>query len=335
VKRTLSIVVLLLSAVALSTAAGGGAASGDRFRVGIVTDTPGVNIPIFRLMRDGLERAVRELGVEGKVLTPGAREGHLPSFLTFAQRRYDLVVGFGFYQLQAIDRTAQRFPDVRFVLVDLPHTRLAHRPRNVSAVVFAEQEIGYLAGYLAALTESRRPGKDVVSSVGAFDQYPPVEHFIAGYEAGARKANPAIRTLRNYTFDFIDRAKCRRAALSQIAKGSGVVFNVAGECGFGTLAAAKEKGVWGIGIDIDQSSLGPHILTSAVKRFDQAVFETIKDAKAGRLEGGRTRVLRLRDRALGLGRISPKVPRAVIAQVEGIRRQIVAGTIREIPTTVG
>ena len=87
-------------------------------------------------------------------------------------------------------------------------------------------------------------------------------------------------------------------------------------------------------MDVDQSSLGPHILTSAVKRFDAAVLETVRAAKAGRFLGGRTTVLRLRDRAVALGRISPKVPRSFVSQVERIRRQIVAGTIRGIPTEV-
>jgi len=206
--------------------------------------------------------------------------------------------------------------------------------KNVSAVLFAEQEVGYLAGYLAALMEQRRPGKDVISSVGGFKGFPAVDHFIAGYEAGARRASPGIRTLHAFTFDFLDRAKCRRAALAQIAKGSGVVFNVAGDCGFGALEVAKKERVWGIGVDIDQSSLGPHILTSAVKRFDVAVFEAIREAKKGRFEGGRTKILRLRDGALGLGKISPKVPRALVARVERIRRQIVSGNIQNIPATV-
>ena len=324
--------LLALAVTGVVLASTGTAQPAERFRVGIVIGSTGVKYPIGGLMRDGLERAVRELGVEGTVLTSGAREGSLPTFLSLARKRYDLVIGFE-SEFRAIDEAAQRFPKVRFVLVSIPHEALPHRPKNVSAVVFAEQEVGYLAGYLAALMEKRRPGKDVISSVGGF-KYASVDRFVAGYQAGAKKASPGVTLLNAYANEFLDQAKCRRAALAQIAKGSGVVFPVAGDCGFGALEAAKEKGVFGIGVDIDQSSLGPHILTSAVKRFDSAVFEAIKEAKSGRFEGGRTKVLRLRDGALGLGKISPKVPPALVARVERIKRQIVSGKIRNIPTTV-
>jgi basic membrane protein A len=326
----LLVVFVLVSGLAVGGAAP--AAHERAFRVGLVTEPQGVNVPIYRLMRDGLERAVRELDVEGKVLTPSPREGYLPSFLSLARQKYDLVIAPAGTQLQALDAAARRSPKTRFVLLDNPHVALPHRPENVAAVAFAEQEVGYLTGYLAALMENRRPGKHVVSSVGGF-RYPPVDRFIAGYQAGARKADPRVTTLNAYTFDFLDRAKCRQAALAQIAKGSGVVFQVAGACGLGALEAAKEKGVWGIGVDIDQSSLGTHILTSARKRFDVAVFDAIREARRGRFAGGRTKVLRLRDRALDLGRISPKVPRSFVARIERIRRQIVSRRI-VVPTTI-
>lgn len=103
---------------------------------------------------------------------------------------------------------------------------------------------------------------------------------------------------------------------------------------FGALAAAKAKGVWGIGVDEDQSFLGPHILTSVLKRLDIATYEAIRDLREGRFRTGRSAVFRLRDGGVGLGKISPGVPRAFVAQVERIRRQIIAGKIKNIPTTV-
>ena len=150
--------------------------------------------------------------------------------------------------------------------------------------------------------ERRRPGKDVIGSVGGL-KIPPVDASIAGYEAGARKADPGITTLRGYAFNFFDPAKCRAVALSQIARGAGAVFNVAGACGLGTLQAAKEKRVWGIGVDVDQSFLGPHILTSVLKRFDVEVYATLVQ---GRLKTGGNKVWSLRNRAVGLGKISPR-----------------------------
>ena len=332
-KRPALSVLLALTLAGLVMAPAGTPKPVQRFRVGIVTEPAGVNVPIYRLMRDGLARAVRTLGVEGRVLTPSPKEGYLPSFSTLARQHYDLVIATAGSQGPDLARAAQRFPKTRFAWLDNPVENLPGRPGNVAGVVFAEQEVGYLVGYLAALMEKRRPGKDVISSVGGFKQYPPIQRFIAGYESGARGADPGITTLRAFTYDFLDRAKCRKAALAQIAEGSGVVFNVAGDCGFGALEAAKEKGVWGIGVDVDQSSLGPFILTSAVKRFDVAVFRVIAAAKEGSLDTGRTRVLRLRDVALGLGKISPKVPRSFVLWLERIRSRIVAGKIR-IPTQI-
>ena len=121
--------------------------------------------------------------------------------------------------------------------------------------------------------------------------------------------------------------KGESVALSQIAKGSRVVFQVASVCGLGALEAAKEHGIWGIGVDVDQSHLGRHILTSAVKRLDVAVFDTIEELVRGTLEIGRTSHFSLRNGAVGLGTISTQVPRSLKAEIEDVRAEIVAGKI--------
>jgi hypothetical protein len=159
----------------------------------------------------------------------------------------------------------------------------------------------------AALVEKRRPGPDVIGSVGGQKQ-PPVDRFIAGYQAGAKAANPGITTLNGYSEDFVDLAKCKQVALNQIEQGAGVIFQVAGGCGLGALDAAREKGVWGIGVDADQSFLGPHILTSAVKRVDTAVFLAIKRVVDGKFKGGNM-IFGLNQNGVGIGKISvPGVP---------------------------
>src|SRR5947207_1700802 len=132
---------------------------------------------------------------------------------------------------------------------------------------------------------SGKPGPDVIGSVAGQKQ-PPVDRFIAGYQAGAKAADPGVKTLNAYSQDFSDQAKCKQVALNQIEQGAGVIFQVAGGCGLGALDAAKEKGVWGIGVDADQSFLGPHILTSAVKRVDTAVFDAVKSVVDGKFKGG-------------------------------------------------
>ena len=212
----------------------------------------------------GLERAVRELGIRGRVLTPAPKEGYVPSLSLLARQKYDLVIGMGIFAdaAAAIDRVATGFPETRFAIIDVAHDDLAHRPKNVVGLVFREEQAGYLAGHLAALVLTLSPGEEVISSVGG-QRVPSVERWIAGYQAGARGANPRVTTLNSYTDDFVDPVKGRSVALSQIAKGSRVVFQVASACGLGALEAASERGIWGIGVDVDQSHLGRHILTSA------------------------------------------------------------------------
>ena len=227
---------------------------------------------------------------------------------------------------------AKKFPKTHFTIVDVSQGDLAGKPKNVVGLLFKEQEVGYLAGYLAGLEAKRLPGPDIVSSVGG-EKQPPVDRFIAGYQAGAAKADPGIKTVNSYSQDFTDQTKCKELALNQIAAGSVAVFQVAGNCGLGVLDAAKEKGVWAIGVDADQAYLGPEVLTSATKGVDNAVFDTIKAVKDGTFKGGRDDVFGLNREGVGLGKISPKVPKSEVDAVDKIRAQLVAGKIA-VPTTV-
>ena len=295
-------------------------------RVGLVVEPAGIDNPYNRGAYLGLERAVRELGIRGRVLTPAPKEGYVPSLSLLARQKCDLVIGIGSFAAPAIDRVATGFPETRFAIIDVAHDDLAHRPKNVVGLLFSDEQAGYLAGHLAALVLTLSPGEEVISSVGG-EQVPAVERFIAGYQAGARGANPRVTTLNTYTDDFLDPVKGRSVALSQIAKGSRVVFQVANACGLGALEAAKERGIWGIGVDVDQSHLGRHILTSAVKRMDVAVFDTIEELARGTLETGRTSRFSLRNRGVGLGTISAAVPRSLKAEIEDVRAEIVAGKI--------
>jgi basic membrane protein A len=294
-------------------------------RVGLVLEPTGIDNPYNHGPYLGLERAVRELGIRGRVLTAAPKEGYAPSLSLLARQKYDLVIGT-FYAAPAIDRVAIAFPETRFAIVDFAHDDLAHRPKNAVGLLFSEEEASYLAGYLAARVLTLSPGEEVISSVGG-RPVPAVERLIAGYQAGARRANSRITTLNGYTDSFLDPAKGRSVALNQIAKGSRVVFQVASACGLGALEAASEHGIWGIGVDVDQSHLGRHILTSAVKSMDVAVFDTIQELARGRLATGRTSRFSLRNGGVGLGAISAAVPRSLKAEIEDVRAEIAAGKI--------
>jgi len=214
--------------------------SDRQLRVGLVTEPEGIDDPYNRGAYLGLERAVRELGVRGRVLTPAPKEGFVPALSLLARQKYDLVVGTGISTPRAVDSVATGFPETRFAIIDCPDPDRAHRPKNVLDISFSAEEAGYLAGHLAALVLTLSPGEEVISSVGG-RRLPLVARWIAGYEAGARGANPRVTTLNSYTDDFLDPVKGRSVALSQIAKGSRVVFQVANVCGLGALEAASDS----------------------------------------------------------------------------------------------
>jgi basic membrane protein A len=331
-------VVVAVALLAASCGGGGGggqttSAAESGIKIGLVTDIGQLNDRGFNhLAYVGLQRAEKELGVTGRVSESNSPADYIPNLSKFAKDGYDLVIGVGFTEIAAMDAAATRFPKTNFAIVDVSKDDLKHHPKNVLGLLFREQEVGYLAGYLAGLVEKAAPGKNVISSVGGQKQ-PPVDRFIAGYQAGAKKADPGITTLNGYSQDFVDQTRCKEVALQQIDQGSGVVFQVAGGCGLGALDAARERKVWGIGVDADQSFLGPHILTSATKRVDVAVYSAIKSVVDGKFKGGDD-VYGLERDGVGLGKISPKVPKADVEAVEKIRKDIISGKIKDIPTVV-
>jgi basic membrane protein A len=246
------------------------------------------------------------------------------------------VISVGFLMGDATAAVAKRFPKTKFAIVDnsgAPRD-LKGRPTNVRGLLFKEQEAGYMAGYLAGLAAKNRPNSaGIVAAVGGL-KIPPVDRFIAGYYAGAKKAFPAVKVEHSYSQDFVDQAKCKEAALNHIANGASVVFQVAGQCGLGVLSAAKEKKVWGIGVDADQFYLGRHVLTSATKKVDVAVYSTIQAAKASgaKFRTGFSAIFTTKNGGVGYGKISANAQPSWAKAVESIRKQIAAGTIKGIPT---
>ena len=301
--------------------------------VALVADAGQLNDNGFNeLAYKGLKRAERELGITGRVVEAKSAADYIPNMSTLACQGYDLVIGVGFAQGAAIAAVAKRYPDTSFAIVDVDQKSLKGKPKNVQGLLFREEQVGYLVGYLGAL-EAKRAGAKSISAVGGFKE-PPVDRFIAGYRAGAEAAVPGTKVAWGYSQDWEDQAKCKELALNQIAAGSKVVFQVAGGCGLGALSAAKDKGVWGIGVDGDQSFLGPHVLTSALKGVDSAVFLTIEALQDGTFVGGKNVVFGIDQDGVGLGTLSPKANEQDVAAVEKVEQQMAAGDITGIPRTV-
>jgi basic membrane protein A len=304
----------------------GGAASQKTIKVGLVTDIGGLNDRSFNhLAYVGLQRAQSKLGVEGKVLQSTSNADYVPNLQQLAAQHYDLVIGVGFLMGDALEKVAKAFPTTNFAIIDY-----AYDPPipNVQGLLFKEQDAGYLAGYLARLVTKT----NVVSTVGG-QKIPPVDHYIAGFQAGAKASNPSVTTLNDYSQSFTNQAACKELALQQITQKSDVVFQVAGGCGLGALAAAKEKNVWGIGVDADQAYLGSYILTSAVKKVDVAVYDTIKKVVDGTFAGGGVSYFDASNGGTGIGAVSPQVPADVTAKLADVQKQVADGTIKP-PDTV-
>ena len=299
------------------------------FTAGLVSDVGKFNDRSFNQSAlEGLQRAESELGVTGRPIESVAAGDYIANLTTLARQKYGVSIGVGFLMADAIDAVAKKFPDQNFAIVDFPNVALKSKPANVRGLVFATNENSYLIGYMAAkMAEADGNGAPVISAVGGL-KIPTVDIFLAGYKAGAKAANPQTKVLIDYSQDFVAQAKCKEKALDQIAKGSRVVFQVAGGCGLGALSAAADKGVWGVGVDRDQSDLGAHILTSAVKRVDTSVFDTIKSAMDGTFKGGEDATFNLANDGVALGTVSDQVPQELVDEVDGLKQQIIDGEIK-------
>ena len=208
---------------------------------------------------------------------------YVPNLTAAARGGYNLVISVGFLMGDATAAGGQALPEdeVR------DHRQLGRRggarraSRRTSAGCSSRSRRPATSSATSPGSQSKNVpnSSGVIAAVGGL-KIPPVDRFIAGYYQGAKAAYPAVKVEHSYSQDFVDQAKCKEAALNHIANGATVVFQVAGQCGLGVLCAAKEKGVFGIGVDADQGYLGNHVLTSATKKVDVAVFKTIEAAKA-------------------------------------------------------
>ncbi len=336
--RFLAVVVAAVAAVATSVVSASAAPSAKpaqlgrpaaTIKVGLVTDIGGLNDHGFNhLAYVGLQRAAKQLHVQTRVLESHSNADYVPNMSTLAEQGYNLVICVGFLMYDAVKTVAAKFPNTKFMIIDNPWS--AGDPKNLEGTVFHEQEAGYLVGYLAGLLYKDKPV--TMSTVGG-QKIPPVDRYIAGFQAGAKAADPKVKLLNGYSQDFVAQDKCKNLALQQIGQGSKVVFQVAGGCGLGALDAAKQKGVWGIGVDADQAFLGPEVLTSAIKRVDNDVYTTIQQVMTGHYHGGATYSFDLQNGGVGFGKVSSKVPHADITKTDTIEAKIKAGRIT-IPTTV-
>jgi basic membrane protein A len=331
----------LVAVLTLALGAGTGSAKTDAkaapaaYKVALVTDTGGLDDRSFNFLANkGLQEAKKKFGVTGRVFISRANSDYVPNLQTAARQGYNLVISVGFLMGDATAAVASRFPNTKFAIIDFPAADLKGKPKNVRGLLFKEQEAGYLVGYLAGLQSKNVPNSSgVIAAVGGL-KIPPVDRFLGGYYQGAKKAYPAVKVEHSYSQDFNDQAKCKELALNHIANGATVVFQVAGGCGLGALSAAKEKNVFGIGVDADQWYLGNHILTSATKKVDVAVLSTIEQARksGAAFRGGVNTTFSVKNGGVGYGRLSTRVQPSWRRALLGVRAQIATGKIKVTQT---
>ena len=240
---------------------------------------------------------------------------------------YDLIWGIGFLMGDAIKETAEINPDQKYAIIDFSYG--PETPKNVTCAVFQEEEPSFLVGYIAGkMTKSNKVG-----FVGGI-KFPLIEKFEYGFMAGVKMANPDVEVLRQYAESFTDAAKGKAIANNMYQQGADIVFHASGGVGDGVIEAAKEKDAWAIGVDKDQNFLAPdNVLTSAMKRVDNAIYDIGKRLMDGAFAGGQTVVYNLKNDGVGIAPTSDKhVPPAVLKEVDDLVAKIKAGEI-VVPAT--
>lgn len=337
-KKSLGVLVAVGAVIALAVAVGtGSAAQRAGTKVALVTDIGGLNDKGFNhLAYLGLIRAKKKLAIDGRVYITQQSQDRLANLATAAKDGYGLVIGTGFNFFQDYGQVAPSFSSTKFAGVDVSHSDAGNLP-NYHGLIFREEQAGYLVGYIAGLMIHLHPhkGKQIVSAVGA-NPVPAIVHYLAGFKAGAKKANKHVRVFLNYANDptFNDQAKCKVTTQNQIARGSGIVFEAAGGCGLGGLNAAKQAHIWGIGVDANQGFLGSFMLTSALKKVNAAVYEVIRDYvnNPNSIKGNADTIFNVKNGGVGYAALSKAVSkkdrRYIIKRVKKIKNQIAKGKIK-------
>lgn len=302
-------------------------------KVGLVTDVGGLNDKSFNaLANQGRLDAEKDFKVQTAVIESKKQEDYIPNLTTLAQQKYDLVIAVGFLMTNATWKVATQFPDVKFAIIDgAPADDKGNTQNlpNVANLFFKEQEAGYLVGVIAATMAKDKVGKathNTVCSMGGIP-IPPVDRYIAGYQDAVKTISPTTTILNGYSNDFVDQAKGKEVGLNHISRSCDILFQVAGASGLGYIQAAKEKGVYAIGVDADQAYVAPGtVITSALKRVNKAVYDTVKAVTTKTFKAGDNFFSAAND-GVGYGTLDPVVPANARAAVDQALADIKSGKI--------
>src|SRR5215213_9082124 len=328
--------VLCLVALFISGCVGASAPEDkSKIKVGIVFDIGGKDDRSFNAAAwEGVQRAAKDLPIVLRDIEPGTPNAIEPAMRAFAERNFDLIIGVGFAQAPIMQQVAKDYPNIQFAIID----GVSELP-NVASLIFKEHEGSFLVGIIAAKTSKT----GTIGFLGGMD-IGLIHRFEKGYEEGAKSINPNIRVITNYV-GVTDGAwnnpgKGKELSLAQIGKGADVIFTAAGNSGLGVFDAVEQQGKQNgrathfvIGVDANQNMVKPgFVLTSMVKRVDNAVYQIVRDVTEQRFKGG-MHVFGLESD--GVGYVVDEYNRNLlsaeaIAAAEDAKRKIIAGEIKVV-----
>ena len=303
-------------------------ASGEeKLTVAMITDVAGVNDQSYNQSAwEGLQRAEKELGVEIKYLESKQDSDYATNAETLADEEVDLIIGVGSKLGETIKEAAKNYPEQKFAIIDETYDEI---PSNVKSVLFEAEQASYLVGLIAGkMSETKNVG-----FIGGLD-IPVINTFKYGYMAGVKSADADCEIQTQYANSFTDQAKGKAITNQMISKNADVVFTAAGDVGTGSMEAIKEANKYGIGVDRDQSDLAPeNILTSAIKRVDVGMYETVKELVEGNFQGGTSATYGLEENGIGIAdTTSNLVPQNILDFVNEQIEKLKAGEI-SVPKT--
>lgn len=297
-------------------------------KVGMVTDVGGVNDQSFNQSAwEGLQRTKKEMGIKVSYQESKQDADYPANLETLYDAKNDLIWGIGFKMADAILIAAKQNPKQKYAIIDYSYG--AKTPPNVLGVMFKAEEGAFLAGYISA----KMSKTGTLGFIGGMS-VPIIHSFQYGFKAGAKYANPKINILEQYAESFTDAAKGKAIANQMVGKGADVVFHAAGAVGDGVIEAVKEKNKMAVGVDRDQNYLAPkNVITSSMKRIDNAIFNVVADLNKGTFKGGTTIEYGLKDGAVDVAPTTTKmVPSILLEDVAKLKKEIIAGKIK-IPAT--
>jgi len=341
-KISVVIAVIMLASLVLGACTGTG--TGGKLKVGLVTDTGGVNDKSFNQSAwAGVQKAMKDLGVDAKYIESKQPTDYEKNIDQFATEKYDVIVTVGFLMGDATAAKAKQYPNIKFAIIDnsyFPTEGSAACPAtakdcyadggltNVTSLMFQEDEVGFLAGVLAAGLSKT----GTICSVSGME-IPPVVRFVVGYQNGAKWYKPATNALNVYIPSFTDPAKGKETAVSMIGQGCDVIFGVGGNTGNGGLLAAKENNLLALGVDVDQYNTYPEVqsvlVSSAMKNVDVAVYEYLKTVSNKTSKAGAV-TANIKNGGVGLAPfhdLDSKVPADVKAKITEATTGLKNGTI--------